>query len=402
MSYTNFSWWRRQQDVIAQGSLTNSKDPRSHVYGVYPTHVKSAQGCLLIDADGREYVDYICGLGTNLLGYGNDDLKAAIDKWKAHGFSHSLPTTQEVATAERLCAAVPHFQSIKFLNSGSEACSAALIMARAFTKRSVILTDGYHGHGAEFTSLTPPGYGCPESKHIYKYDDLLSLENVAAVIIEPIITDCSRERIEWLRDLYERCQKHGALLIFDEVICGFRHPRFTMARHYGVKCDLTILGKAMSGGMSVSAVCGRKDILDGDYFVSTTTGGETLGLACVEATIDVLERGKYKLDDLWKRGGEFVEKFNETAMGVVSIKGYNTRGVICGGELEKALFFQEMAKAGILFGPSWFYNFPLMDYDETTLSAVRDVCSRIKVGTVKLEGEMPRKPYATKVREKND
>ena len=116
--------------------------------------------------------------------------------------------------------------------------------------------------------------------------------------------------------------------------------------------------------------------------------------------MSVLMNRTFDIDELWLKGGKFVENFNAAAAGVVSLKAYPTRGTLMGSDLNKALFLEQMIKAGILMGPSWFYNFPLIEFDKTTLAAVGEICGKIKRGEVTLEGSMPVKPFALLEREK--
>ena len=151
----------------------------------------------------------------------------------------------------------------------------------------------------------------------------------------------------------------------------------------------------------MAVVGGRRELMNAPYFVSSTYGGETLGLAALRATLDLLSRKIYDVEELWLKGDEFKRNFNAAAQGVVELRAYPTRGIIMGSDNNRALFFEQMIKAGILMGPSWFYNFPLMEFDQTTIAAVSEVCRRIKLGEVALQGEMPKKPLALIEREKS-
>lgn len=396
----NTEWWVRAQDSIAQGALTNSKHPDSHVFGVYPTHIKSAMGAHVLDTDGKSYVDYICGLGSNLFGYSHPSLVEQLTAHMCSGYSHSLPTIQEVLTAESLKSMFYFVDKWKFLKSGSEACSAAIKMARAYTGRNKILSEGYHGWHDEFVSLTSPANGVHTCSDIEKYYDSVDLSEIACVIIEPIITNASPERIAWLQDLRNRCSKAGCLLIFDEVITGFRYHKNSVALSTNIYPDLIILGKAMANGLSLAAVGGKKAIMDGDYFVSSTYAGEVLSLVSCQWTVDMLlNKHQYKIDRLWEQGANFITRFNEMAPGGLKLDGYPTRGVFTGDPLTKALFFQEALKAGFLFGPSWFYSFANCSFDYNFFTFFKDFTDRMRLGIVKLQGAMPKSPFAQRVRD---
>ena len=396
----DFSAWRHAQKCIAQGSLTNSKHPRSHVMGAYPTHVTNGERCYLYDTAGNRYIDYICGLGTCLVGYNNATIVEAITSAARAGISHSLPSTFELDAADSIKAIIPWVERVKFTKTGTESCMASLIMARAATGRRKVLTKGYNGWSPEFTTLTPPHRGC------LKYDDIERLEeieqidgDVAAVIVEPILLDDSRANREWLREVRDACDYHGVVLIYDETICALRVPKLSVSEYYKIRPDLLIMGKALGGGAAISCVCGKAEIMDGDYFVSGTFAGETIGLAAAKATIGLVTRKPdYYVDNLWRAGANFMDEFNAVWEGV-QLKGYPSRGRFIGEPLHLALFFQEMVTAGVLFGPSWFFNQHLEAETKNVINIATDVLIRIKEDRVQLRGEMPRSPFAMKVRD---
>lgn len=402
----DFAWHRRAQDSIAQGALTNSKRVSCHVEGVYPTHLTRGRGSHVWDHKGKKYTDFICGLGTNLLGYANERVNAAIFEQMQKGASLSLSTTLEVETAEKLKELFVFVDAVKFLKSGSEACSAALRIARAKTGRDIVLSEGYHGWHDDFVALTPPALGVPkflgyrDTYGMSKLADLPLDPSVAAVIVEPIITDASRERIEWLKRLREDCTRHGVMLIFDEIITGFRTPKYSVAAQYGIEPDLICLGKAIANGMPLAAVGGRYSVMNGagEYFVSSTYAGETLSLAAAKATMTLLQT-KHSVEDLWLYGADFRDRFNALWPDGLTIEGYPSRGTFKGDPKLRALFFQEACKAGVLFGPSWWFNFTHVDEYKSVLDLCRDVLTRVRLGEVELEGLMPTSPFAQKVRE---
>ena len=399
----DFSWHRRAQDAIAQAALTNSKRPECHVLGVYPTHLRRGLGCHVWDTQGKQYVDFICGLGTNIIGYANEKVNRAMAAQLSYGASLSLGTTTEVEAAEKLKELFPFAQAVKFLKTGSEACSAAIRIARAKTGRDLVLSDHYHGWHDEFVSLTPPALGVPEiggMRPIAKLGQIPIQDDVAAVIIEPIVTDASRERIEYLKRLREECTRKGVMLIFDEVITGFRTPKYSVAAQYGIEPDLIVLGKAIANGMPLAAVGGKYDVMNcAEYFVSSTYAGETITLAAVKETMRLLQT-QYSMDDLWLHGRHFQEQFNALWPEGIWIEGYPSRGVFRAKDDEtKAIFFQEACKAGVLFGPSFFFNFAHLPEYKAVLGLCRDILVRVRNGEVKLEGELPRSPFAQKVRE---
>jgi glutamate-1-semialdehyde 2,1-aminomutase len=396
----DWSWDKRQRESIAQGALTNSKRPSCLVRGVYPTHLKSGRGCHVTDMQGKQYIDFIAGLGCNILGYANEEVNSAIKARLDLGATLSLSTYLEVEVAEKIREIFPFAERVKFLKTGSDACSAAIRIARAKTGRDVVLSDGYHGWHDDFVSLSPPALGVPRPRPIEKLAKGWDEEPVAAVIIEPVMTEMSAERVAWLNDLRERCTRNGAMLIFDEVITGFRFPKLSVANHYGITPDLICLGKAMANGLPISVVAGKQDVMEcGEYFVSSTFAGETLSLAAALKTMTLLQTNKYDVLHLWSKGAQFIERFNAIAPEIAMIEGYPTRGVLKGDPLPKALFMQEACKAGMLFGPSWFFNFKHVDVMDAVLNTCGDIMTRIKTGSVRLEGELPSSPFAAKMRE---
>lgn len=394
----------RANRVIAGGALTNSKRPQSFVQGVYPTHIHRGIDALLYDVDQNKYVDYICGLGSHLFGYRNEEIQGAVTAQLANrGAVFSLGTELEVEVAEMFCDRFPHIEQLRFLKTGSEACSAAVRIARAFTGKPYILSDGYHGWHDEFTALTPPangvlGYYCIGRLNDHPKPPKPS-EQLAAVIVEPVISDYSEERIKYLRKLRDETSADGALLIFDETITGLRFPHGSVAKYAGINPDLTIMGKAIAGGLPLAIVGGKASVMSADYFVSSTFAGDCLALAAAKAVLN-MTRDATVLGRLEVQAKAFQLKFNEIAPALVSLEGYGTRGVFkFASDLVKALFFQECCKAGVLFGPSFFYGTKHSEHDAFTLSVCKSVINKISNNEAKLEGQMPVTPYAQRVRE---
>lgn len=394
-------WNHRANKCIGQGALTNSKRPSSHIRGIYPTHISHGSGCFLFDTDGKKYIDFVCGLGANLFGYGNTQISDAIRRSLAKGISHSWPTTVEVECAEDLQRMFPFLERMKFLKTGTEACMAAIRIARAHTGRSLVLSEGYHGHSDPFISMTPPAYGVPSDPNMKEFKGLESVtKDVAAVILEPVSIDWSPKRMAFLQDLKEACERAGTVLIFDEIITGIRYTAHSVSKASGVIPDLVCFGKAIAGGMPLSLVGGSAKIMETEnqYFVSSTFAGEIASLtACREALRLLKENKQFDIEDLWSKGKYFLDQFNAINP-AIQINGYPTRGVFVAEPMTKAIFFQECCKAGILFGPSWFFNWQLANETHSVLSTCRDIIGRVARGEVKLEGELPVSPFAAKVR----
>lgn len=398
---SKFDLHLRAQECIAQGALTNSKRPESLIMGVYPTHVVKGKGCYVWDSHKNRYIDYICGLGSNLFGYSSEPIVAAIKhQLDNYGPVLSLPTVRELEAAEMLKSMFPFVDCVKYLKTGTEACMAAIRIARAKTDRDLILSEGYHGWSDGFVGLTQPGFGIPKTfAHFEKLAVDSDFERAAAVIIEPIVTDMSRDRIEWLKALREKCDRFGTLLIFDEIITGFRFPRFSVSSYLGITPDIICLGKAIGGGTPLAAVGGKYAVMNcAEYFVSSTFAGDPIALAASITVMQMLLKKKADIDILWEKGQEFLDQFNAIWPEKIKIEGYPTRGVFKGDDMVKALLWQEACKAGILFGPSWWMNFPLVEETHSVISTCTDILERIRGNQVRLEGSLPRSPFAQTAR----
>lgn len=388
----------RAPNSIAQGALTNSKRPESFVKGVYPTHIVSGEGSVIVDEKGKKYVDYICSLGANYFGHGNDEIRKVINQTYSQGAIFSLGSTLEVEAAEKVKEFFPCIERLKFYKNGGDACSAAIRIARAFhknNKREIVLSDGYHGNHDEFISLTPPASGCYKDGKIKKLDFNL-IPEAACVIIEAVLLDYSEERREYLQKLRNICNAFGTILIFDEVITGLRFPKFSVANYFGIQPDLICLGKALAGGLPISIVGGRRDLMETDYFYSTTFSGDRVALAAMMKCLEFVKKDPaYSISALWEKGLNFITEFNKIFKGLIYIEGYPIRGAFkAKDDLTNALIFQEFCLAGILFGPSFFYNFCHPKHDHQTLSIAKDIRARYDLGLINLKGDMPKKSFA--------
>lgn len=391
----------RSKECIAQGAGTNSKRPQSLVEGFSPTHFSRVHMNTGYTPEGVSYTDYICSLGANLFGMGHPKILQAIIEAYNRGSIYSVGSPYEVQAAERLKGILPWVDRVKWLKTGTEACMASVKIARAATGRSPIIVEGYHGHSDMFID-TPPALGVdPKAtertlRGVDKHRHLL--DKCAAVIIEPVELDASEARKEWLRTLREDCTKTGTMLIFDEVITGFRWPDYTVSKNWGIIPDILCLGKAIGGGLPLSCVVGKREVMECDeYFVSSTFSGDNLALASFLAVCDLLNTVEYSFENLWSEGRKFIDGFNSLHPDL-RIEGYPSRGAFKGDLLVRDLFFQETAIAGLLFGPSFFFNFPLTYHTDQTISICRDILTNIKEGRVEMVGKRPLSPFASSQR----
>lgn len=391
----------RAEAVIAHGAMTNSKRPSCFVEGVYPTHCQRGDGAFLYSETGQKYLDFICGLGTNFLGYADPTVNGAVSAALAMGNCHSLPTLAEIGLAETIRSKLSYMEKMRFLKTGSEGCSAAIRIARAFTGRETVLSDGYHGWHDSFVSLTPPHRGVPEDINITPlnlyFDDW---HEVAAVIIEPVNLEDSPDHIQCLNLIRKKCDENNVVLIFDETITALRFPKLTVAKTYDVIPDISIMGKALGNGFPMSVVGGKKEVMEADYFVSSTFAGELSGIAATQAVFDGLSKNYWNPEDNWHDARMFQDKMNEILVKIgVSLEGYGTRCSLRSIDpLNRALFMQETCMSGILFGPSVFWNRHHTTEMENLLGVCAAIVRMIQEGKCKLRGQLPFSPFSERVR----
>jgi glutamate-1-semialdehyde 2,1-aminomutase len=323
--------FERARSVIPGG--VNSPVRACRSVGADPLFIARGEGCYITSADGQRYIDMISSWGPLILGHAHPEVLQAIAETMAQGTTFGAPTELEVRFAEAICAAVPSIEKVRAVSSGTEATMSALRLCRGFTGRDLIIKadGGYHGHadfllvaaGSGAATLGIPGSaGVPESTAkdtlLVPYNDLdavrRALEShpgqVAALIIEPIAGNMGvvAPADGYLQGLRELTREHGALLIFDEVITGFRASFGGAQELYGVTPDITCLGKIIGGGLPAAAFGGRADIMDrlapdGDVYQAGTLSGNPVAMAAGIKTMELLSRpGTYeRLDELGAR-----------------------------------------------------------------------------------------------------
>ena len=315
----------------------------------YPPFVASAEGAHVTDVDGHTYVDYLLGLGPMLLGHRNPEVTAAVVRAiSERGTVFGLPHPLEAEAAEKVVDAVPSIDMVRFANSGSEAVGTAVRLARAATGRPLILRFEGHYHGWLDTVYwsnhpklelagpddapvpVPAGAGMAphvgESLVILQWNDVASLERVmaeqgdqiAGILTEPMMlnTGCIMPVPGYLERMRELATQHGSVLIFDEVITGFRLARGGGQERFGITPDLTTMAKGIAGGFPVAAIGGTRGLMemigDGRYSHSGTYNSNVLGMAAVSATMDILARpGVY--EELDRLGAKLLGGFKAAA-----------------------------------------------------------------------------------------
>ena len=310
--------------------------------GGTPFFVASATGSRLTDADGKSYVDYVCSWGPLILGHAHPAVLAAIGAAAARGWTYGAPCAAEVELAEVVRRRMPSLERVRFVNSGTEATMSAVRLARAATGRELLLKfDGcYHGHGDSFLVKAGSGVatlGLPDSPGVpaglagltltVPFNDPAAVEEmftrrgreIAAVIVEPFVGNSGFIAPEpgFHETLRAQCDRHGALLIFDEVMTGFRVAAGGAQAVLGVRPDLTTLGKIVGGGLPVGAYGGRADLMrlvapEGPVYQAGTLSGNPLAMAAGLATLQETERPGF-YETLERRTARLVSGIGEAA-----------------------------------------------------------------------------------------
>ncbi len=304
--------------TIPLGTQTYSKSKTHYPFGVSPYFVTRGEGSHVWDVDGNEYIDFVNGLTAITLGYNDPDVTAAVRQQMDAGVIFSLPHPVEMQVAEKIVELVPCAEMVRFGKNGSDATMATVRLARAYTGRDRIARCGYHGWHDWYIGSTPKNLGIPQATsdltHSFVYNDLDSLhqifqqhpEQIAAVILEPM--NAMAPKAGFLEHLKELTHQNGAILIFDEMITGFRFAKGGAQEYFGVTPDLATFGKGLANGYPLSAIAGRADIMTlmEDVFFSFTFGGEALSLAAALATLTKIQQHPV-IDTLKQQGQNIVD-----------------------------------------------------------------------------------------------
>ncbi len=318
------AWFERAKKVTPGG--VNSPVRAFGSVGGTPLVIRSAMGAVVTDSDGREYLDFVGSWGPLILGHAHPKIVAAVEAACRRGTSYGAPCQPEIELAEEVVAAYPGIEQVRFVSSGTEAVMSAVRLARGATGRDLVVkfSGCYHGHVDHLLVAAGSGlvtFGQPSSQGVPKelaaltrvlpLDDTAAAEKlfaaegdrIAAVIIEPVPANNGLllQRPEFLKALRALCTKHGALLIFDEVISGFRLGPGGAAAHYGIKPDLATFGKVIGGGMPVGAFAGPRKIMqhlspEGGVYQAGTLSGNPVAMTAGLTTLRTLQK-----EDGWKR-----------------------------------------------------------------------------------------------------
>jgi glutamate-1-semialdehyde aminotransferase len=387
----------RAKHVIPSMTQTFSKGPNQWAGGVSPHYLSRGKGAWVWDVDGNKYLDYLMALGPIILGYGNEHVNNAVKRQVDDGVIFSQMHPLEVEVAEKLVELIPCADMVRFAKNGSDVTTGAIRAARAFTGRDRIAFCGYHGWHDWYIGATTRDKGVPkavkELTHTFTYNDLESLESIleahqgefAAVIMEPIgVISPSKGFLEGVRSL---CTKHGVVLVFDEIVTGFRFSMGGAQQLVGVTPDLACFGKAMANGYPISAVAGRRDIMEtfDEIFFSGTFGGDAAALAACKATIEVMEEENV-IEHNWNIGNALKEglvaSFLEFGLEEdIQVLGDGVRSVVVFKHLDdqqalirRSFFMQECVKRGLLYFCS---HIPCYAHGEKELEFTLDVINQV-------------------------
>jgi glutamate-1-semialdehyde aminotransferase len=308
----------------------------------WPQTVDYADGAYVYDGD-REYIDWIAGLAAVGLGYRHWKVDEAVRRQIMAGVTFPLPTRLEGEVAELLCETLKWPEQVRWVKTGSEATDGAMLIARAATGRRKIVSIGYHGWhqthlpGPDVVSL--PIHSMGWDRHVDG--------DTAAVLVEPMRDNHVGDAGEYLRDLQDYCRDVGALFILDEIVTGFRWAIGGASEYFGITPDLACYGKAMANGYPIAAIVGGKGLMAHAIGVSSTFGGEGIGLAAAKATIQVY-RSEPVIDTLWARGKQLMA-------GVPELVGYPVHPHFPGEgkwDGERSARCQRAAEWGVLVHPA--------------------------------------------------
>ena len=351
--------YERAKKVIASGTNTFSRAPGVFPDGVSPKFLDKQYGCRTWDVDGNEYIDMVMGCGPVTIGHNHPEINSAIIEQLNKGTLYSLLNPLEVEVAEKLVDCIPCADMVKFSKNGSDVCAASIKIARYVTGRDIILCWGYHGFHDWYIATTDRSSGIPkqikELSKTFEYNDIDSLQRlidefgdrVAAIIMEPVIAEkpkcynettcnnpaCNKKNCQntFLHKVKEIAHKNGSLLIFDEMISGFRFALGGVQEFLEVTPDLATFGKGITNGLPLGVLAGKEKYMKhfDKVFLSSTYAPEALTLAAASKTIDFYKENNV-IGELWKKGIFIENEFNKTITkyGIeknISLAGYPVR-----------------------------------------------------------------------------
>ena len=424
--------------IIPYGSQTYSKGVKAFSDGVSPKFLAKGKGCEVWDVDGNKFIDYVMANQPLILGYADKDVNDAVKKQLALGSTFSVSNKLEIDVAELLVKHIPDAEGARFGKNGADATAISVRLSRAITKRDHIAFCGYHGWHDWFIGTTDLNYGIPKFNdqlaHSFAYNDISSLEKIfskyknkiACVIMEPITVNGPiskpsgstkwkdyNKRNNFLTDVKSLCKKNGAILVFDEVVTGFRYDIGGAQRMFDVIPDLSCWAKAMSNGIPVSAITGNWEYIKylEKTFFSFTYGGDCIGLAAAKATINKIEK-KNVIDHLYKVGGRLKKGINDLAKiynleAMIACAGYPCRSVMTIkkiGKYKKPLITKSLIQQELMFRGVLWSQYHSISYShkekhiDHSLNAFEDAfkkLAKIVKNNKKIENNLLGKPCET-------
>ena len=371
--------------LIPWGTQTNAKRPYPAFQETMPKYIQRGKGCRIWDIDGKEYIDYRLALGPVTLGYCYDEVDNAVRAQMKNGVLFSMASPLELELAKLVHEVVPNAEMVRFMKTGEDANLSNIRIARAHTKRDMILTSGYHGYPDWFAVEESPNNGVPAMLKDYvkviPWGDQEAAERlirryherIACVISIPydMNEDVSGSYIKRLRAL---TKEFGILLVLDEVWTGFRLALGGAQQLFGVDADLASYAKAMANGYPISTYVGKKELLSelNHFKMTTTYAGETLSIAAAIATISIMKREPVH-KHLWAMGDRLKAGFNEIVKDL-GIEGY-AAGLPCSSFIKfnssddafnkrlEYLWFRELFREGIFVTLRWFTSYSHREAD---------------------------------------
>jgi len=392
---------------LSPGGVMGIRRPYNFVVGEYPIFIDRGYGGHIVDVDGNDYIDMLCAYGPIVLGYVEPEINDAVIERMGKGFCFSLVQPEQNALEQRLVDLISSAEQVILVKTGSDATTCAVRIARAATDRDLILRCGYHGwHDwcVEVHGGVPAAVQALTVEFPYGDADALAEKlnehrgKVAGVVMTPVghplaepVAAPPAGYLEAVRDL---CQEHGAVLVFDEIRTGFRVSMGGAQERYGVTPDLTTVGKAMANGYAISAVVGRRDlmqVMEKKAFISSTFFPNSLEIVAALKTIEILQRENVP-DRLWERGTRFLERLRRVvdASGQpVAVSGIPVMPFLTFDRSDprykerRTRFYTECIRAGLFVQPyhHWYINYRhaqedldrAIDIVESSLAAVREI-----------------------------
>ncbi|EZQ19134.1 glutamate-1-semialdehyde-2,1-aminomutase [Pseudomonas sp. G11-1] len=392
--------------------------------GGTPLFIKHAEGAYIIDEDDRRYVDYVGSWGPMILGHSHPDVLDSVRRQLDHGLSYGAPTAMETEMAELVCSMVPSMDMVRMVSSGTEATMSAIRLARGYTGRDTIIKfEGcYHGHSDSLLVKAGSGaltFGVPSSPGVpaafaqhtltLPYNDIAAVretlsrvaEDIACIIVEPVAgnMNCVPPAPGFLEGLREACSEYGVVLIFDEVMTGFRVALGGAQAHYGVTPDLSTFGKIVGGGMPVGAFGGKREIMEcisplGPVYQAGTLSGNPLAMAAGLTTLKLISRPGFH-DELTSYTSRMLQGLQDRA-DAASIPFVTTQAggmfglyfsgadniltfedVMASDPERFKTFFHKMLEQGVYFAPSAYEaGFTSIAHGETELQLTLDAAER--------------------------